>query len=303
MIYLVFAVLTSSSIALIFKFSENNGMDRYVVTSFNYLAATLVSLAIIGFSNLKLPFVSFSVRPRELFSAITGAGKAGDTESSLLWAFLVGVPAGVFFFLAFIYYQKGINENGAGLAGAFSKIGILIPMTVSIVVWDEIPTVLQSLGIGLSLVSILLVNVSFKNFSPERLRLTLLALFFFSGFAEFTNKVFQKYGFMEHRLVFLFFVFSTAFLISGAFLLLRKRVPRPGAMFTGVIVGLPNLFCSYFLIQALDTIKASVVFPVYTATTIVVINLGGYLIFKERLRNRERLSVVLTVIALVMINL
>jgi multidrug transporter EmrE-like cation transporter len=303
LIYLSLAILTSASIALIFKYSEGRSMDRYVVTSFNYLAASLVSAVIIAVSGLEFPFVSMPVNFKDLAAVFPSSGGPLDLKASLAWALVVGVPAGVFFFLAFIYYQKGINENGAGLAGAFSKIGILIPMSISIVVWNEIPTVLQTAGIALSVISILLVNISFRNFSLDKLRLTLLALFLFSGLAEFSNKVFQNYGLLKHRLVFLFFVFFTAFLISGAFLLSRKKLPRPRAMVTGLIVGLPNLFCSYFLIQALDGIKASVVFPIYTATTIVVINLGGYLIFNERLENRERLSVVLTIIALVMINL
>lgn len=303
MAYLAFAILTSASIALIFKFSEGRNMDRYVVTGFNYLAASLVSIIIITANNLKLQFISFPVAVNYLAGAFPPSSTTGDGRSSLIWAFLVGVPAGIFFFLAFIYYQKGINENGAGLAGAFSKIGILIPMTVSIVVWNEIPTAPQSLGIALSLISILLVNISFRQFSLDELRLTLLALFLFSGLAEFSNKVFQKYGNIEHKLVFLFFVFFTAFLISAAFLIWRRKKPEPGATITGMIVGLPNLFCSYFLILALDEIKASVVFPVYTATTIVLINLGGYVIFKERLKRKEKLSVGLTVVALVLINL
>lgn len=303
MIYLAFAVLTSASIALIFKFSEGRSMDRYVVTSFNYLSASLVSLVIIRANKIKLPFISFPVHLKELIDIFPPSRGISDLESSLIWAFIVGVPAGLFFFLAFIYYQKGINENGAGLAGAFSKIGILIPMSISIVLWKEIPTTLQSVGIVLSIISILIVNISFKRLSLDRLRLTLLALFLFSGLAEFSNKVFQKYGLVDQKLVFLFFVFFTAFLISAGFLLWRNKGPKPGAMITGMVVGMPNLFCSYFLILALDEIKASVVFPVYTATTIVLINLGGYLIYKERLERKERLSIGLTVIALVLINI
>lgn len=303
MTYLAFAILTSASIALIFKFSESRNMDRYVVTSFNYLAASLVSIIIITANEIKLPFISFSVAVNDLAGAFPPSTITGDGKSSLIWAFLVGVPAGIFFFLAFIYYQKGINVNGAGLAGAFSKIGILIPMSISIVVWNEIPTTVQSIGIALSIISILLVNVSLKRFSLDKLRLTLLALFLFSGLAEFSNKVFQNYGLIEHKLVFLFFVFFTAFLVSAGFLLWRNRGPKLAAMATGMLVGLPNLFCSYFLILALDGMKASVVFPVYTATTIVLINLGGYVLFKERLERKEKLSVSLTVVALVLINL
>lgn len=278
-------------------------MDRYVVTSFNYLAASLVSLIIIWVNGLNLPFISFPVTTEDFSRLFPPPVGLTNPESSLLWALIVGIPAGLFFFLAFIYYQKGIRENGAGLAGAFSKIGILIPMSVSIVIWNEVPTTLQSVGIGLSILSILMVNVSTESLNLDKLRFSLLALFLFSGLAEFSNKVFQKYGLIEDKLVFLFFVFFTAFLISGAFLLWRGKRPKPGAALTGAIVGMPNLFCSYFLILALDGIKASVVFPVYTATTIVVINLGGYLIFRERLRSKERLSIGLMVIALILINL
>jgi len=278
-------------------------MDRYVVTSFNYLAASLVSLMIISSNGLQLPFISFSVGLDDFMAAIPPLESGTDPRSSLLWGLIVGVPAGLFFFLAFIYYQKGIRKNGAGLAGAFSKIGILIPMTVSILVWNEVPTVLQWLGIGISLLSILIVNLPEQSLGTEKIRFSLLALFLFSGLAEFSNKVFQKYGLIEDKMVFLFFVFLTAFVVSGIFLLSRGKRPEPDAIMTGVLVGMPNLFCSYFLILALDGIKASVVFPVYTAMTIVVINLGGYFLFDESLARRERFSVVLMVVALVLINL
>lgn len=303
MIYLAFAILTSASIALIFKFSEKRNMDRFVVTSFNYLAASLVSLIIISVNDLTLPFISFTITWKDFRSVLTALNGPADTRSSLVWSIVVGVPAGVFFFLAFIYYQKGIRENGAGLAGAFSKIGILIPMSVSIVLWNEIPSLIQSVGIALSVISILIVNLSVEKLSFDKLRPTLLGLFLFSGLAEFSNKVFQKYGLIENKLVFLLFVFFTAFIISAGFLFWRHKRPAPSAIATGMVVGLPNLFCSYFLILALDRIKASVVFPVYTATTIVLINLGGYVLFRETLQRKERLSIGLIVLALILINL
>ncbi len=303
MLYLSFAILFSASIALIFKFSENRSYDRYVVTSANYLTASLVSLIIILQGDLELPFVSFGVGWRDLAALFPPGGDFSLARTSLAWGAAVGIPAGLFFFLSFIFYQKGINENGAGLAGAFAKIGILVPMSFSIVIWNEIPTAIQGVGIFLSVLSILLVNVSMENLGIDQLRPTLLVLFLFSGLAEFSNKVFQEYGMVDHKPVFLFFVFFTAFVISVLFLLWRGVKPSLPAVATGLVVGFPNLFCSYFLILALDQIKASVVFPAYTAATIVLISLGGYLIFGERLEVKERVSIGLTVAALVLINL
>ncbi|SDJ24346.1 hypothetical protein SAMN04515654_1379 [Halanaerobium congolense] len=47
MIYLFFAVLCSSSIALIFKFSEANNLNRYLITSVNYFTAVIIAFFIV----------------------------------------------------------------------------------------------------------------------------------------------------------------------------------------------------------------------------------------------------------------
>lgn len=85
MIYLAFAILTSASIALIFKFSEGRNMERYVVTSFNYLAASLVSIIIIIANDLKLPFISFPVTINDLAGAFPPSNITGDGRSRLIW--------------------------------------------------------------------------------------------------------------------------------------------------------------------------------------------------------------------------
>lgn len=302
MIYLTFAVITSASIALIFKLSENRKLDRFVVTSTNYFTASLISLILIVGSSLKIPVFSFNMGWGQLQRIFPLTDQIATGQGSVIWAIVIGIPSGLFFFLAFIFYQKGINEEGASLAGAFSKIGILVPMTISILLWNEIPTILQSIGIGLAIVSILIVNLSVEKFSLGKIRVSLLLLFLFSGLAEFSNKVFQKYALIDYKIVFLFFVFFTAFLISVLFLLSQKRKPGPMAVVAGILVGIPNLFCSYFLILALDQMKASVAFPIYTSTAVVLINLGGYLFFKEKVSKKERLSIVFTILALVLVN-
>ncbi len=281
MIYLILAILCSSSIALIFKHSETNNMNRLAVTTANYFTALIISLIMIF------------IQSDSIFS----------DQSKLLWAISIGAIAGIFFFLSFIYYQKSVKKNGAGLAGVFSKLGILLPMLISIVLWKEFPTSIQWLGIILAIISIVIVNFPFNKNWKKALKLSLILLFFYGGIAEFSNKLFQRYAALNLKPLFLFSVFSVAFIISLVVTIKDKRKIKREDLFIGVLVGIPNLFSSFFLISALDLLKAAVVFPIFSAGSIVVISLGGFLIYNERLNRREFSAIIMTIIALILINM
>lgn len=301
MFYLLLAIICSSSIAIIFKFSETNNLNRYAVTTMNYFTAFIVSLILaliegnIDFSvdgNILYEFRNVVIEENTLFSPM----------ASLTWAIIVGIIAGAFFFLSFVYYQISVRENNVGLAGTFGKLGILVPMSFSIIIWNEIPTTIQWLGIILSIVSIIIVNVSFKKSQVKDIHINLILLFFFGGLAEFSNKIFQKYAISEYKSVFLFFVFFIAFIISLITTLKRKKRVKKIDLITGVLVGIPNLFSSFFLIMSLNYMKTSVVFPIYSAGSIVIITLAGTLVFKEKLKRKEIVAIIMTIIALIMIN-
>ncbi len=279
-------------------------MNKYVVTSANYLMAALVSLSMIINSDLKLPRQeNFSLFFKEAKFVFFNQQNLFSSKASTTWALLIGVIAGVFFFLAFIFYQKSVQEDGVGLAGTFSKLGILVPMIFSIILWQELPTNLQWLGILLALSAILLVNFPQDENWHQALRWTLISLFMFGGIAEFTNKFYQRYGQLSEKSIFLFFVFGTAFLISLYFAYKKSSHFKVEEVLTGALVGIPNLFSSYFLINALDQLKTAVVFPIYSAGSIVVISIGGVFIYNESLSSREKIAIVMTTVALVLINL
>jgi multidrug transporter EmrE-like cation transporter len=278
MLYLWLAIICSASIALIFKHSESRGMNRYAVTTANYLAASVVSIVILFSSGLPL-----------------------DLPGG--WAMLLGLMAGAVFFSAFMYYQISVKKHGVGLAGTFAKLGILVPMTLSLVLWKEHPSSLQWLGISLAVLSIVAVNWPSDKGMRNSLRSALLLLFLFGGMAEFSNKVYQKYGLQEYKALFLLVTFGTAFLYSGLLTWMKGLKVTRRDLITGLAVGIPNLFSSFFLILALETIPAAVAFPIFGAGTIVIINVVGMAFFRERLTRIELAAVGLTVVAIVLINL
>lgn len=301
MFYLLLAIVCSALIALIFKYTENAGTNRYVITSANYFIAFMVSLIMI-FSKKLLIGVDTS---QSFFKEVKllNSGYVFSPYSSIIWGLLIGVLFGSFFFLSFIFYQKSVKENGVSISGAIAKLGILIPMIFSIVLWKEIPSPLQWLGLSLALVSILIVNLSEKTFKRLHLNLGLLLLFIFGGLAEFSSKIYQKYALSEYKDFFLFTIFFTAFIISIFYTKKTKAKIAKKDIFIGFSVGIPNLFSSYFLILSLDTIKTAVAFPLYSAGSIILISIGGYLIFKERINTNAKVAIFLTIIALILINL
>ena len=303
MIYLLLATACSATIALIFKYADKFNPNSYVVTSANYFTAFSISLLMILYKDLLVGIEKTQGFVEEFSYLLTQDSYILSPYSSVIWAIIVGSIAGVVFFSSFIYYQKSIREDGVALAGTFSKLGILIPMIFSIIIWREYPTWNQWIGIGLSILSILIVNLSSDSLDKFDIKPSILLLFLLNGIAEFSNKIYQNYGLNEYKDVFLLFVFMTAFLVSLFFIIKDKAKLSLRDVLTGVAVGVPNLFSSYFLIQSLETVKASVAFPVFSAGSIVIISLGGYFIFKERISGKNKFAIGLIIVALVLMNL
>jgi len=275
MLSLIIATFCSASIALIFKWTEGSDKNRYVVTSINYLTATLVSFALGGINQ----FQSFNP-----------------------WVLIIGIPAGVFFFLSFVWYQISVRKYGAGLAGMFGKLGILLPMVMSLILWKEWPTLIQTCGILLSLFAIVLIQ-SERLDTKERMKLGLILLFIFGGMAEFSNKIFQQYGGVEAKSGFLMVVFATAGVLSWAMVLKEGKPWNKKDVQAGIAVGIPNLFSSWFLIQSLVSVPTAVAFPFYSAGSMALIMILSRLLFKEHLNHRRIMALGITMIALALMNL
>ncbi len=272
-------------------------MNRFVITMFNYIGAAITAfvMLIIDFPETGSEggtFTEVIIRSTDLFSK----------NSSIIWGVSIGLFSGILFFLGFIYYQKSVKENGVSLSGAFGKLGILVPMTLGMILWKEIPLPLQWVGIVLAIASIILVNNPFRS-RTDKIRLSLLLLFLFNGLAEFSNKLFQNYTVTGYKNIFLLCVFFSAFLISFAVFRKKEIKLKREDVITGLIVGLPNFFSSFFLIMALEGIKSSVVFPVFSAGSVVMIGLGGFFIFREKLEGKDIISLIMILLALILINI
>ena len=310
MTYLLLGIVCSAALALILKGRERPGINRKALLGVNYVVCVALSLLVMIIGGWELPAFNLGEawgEVREIFSAngeqLSLAEEKLSPAGSLLWSMLVGGFGGVLFFFGFLLYQIGIHRHGVSLAGAFIKLGIIVPMSLSLVIWREYPGNWQWVGIGLALLAIALVFWPTGSDWRKALKPVLLLLFLVGGGADFMSKLFQQYGLPEYRSHFFLFIFSSALFFSALAVWLSKQAVSWDDALTGLLIGVPNYFSLFFLVLALEQFSAVVVYAAFGAGTILLINLGGVVLFKEKLSRKEWAAMASTALALVLINL
>ena len=282
--YLLFAIMSSASIALVLKLFRAQKGNRYGILLGNYLTCVLIAL--------------LSVPDRRLI--------LGCSTSTLYF----GVAAGVFFVAALVFMQSSIKANGATLTTAFTKLGLLVSLIMSLVWFKERPNLYQVIGMGLVLAALIIIHFGEKGSSKAKkgrgvwlLILTLLG----GGLGDSTAKVFERYGRSAESIVYFFWLFLTACVITAILAFVEYRQTKKRVLvlelLAGVIVGVPNYYSSYLLLRTLQQLPAFLVYTLFSTGTILLVMLFSLIFFKERLNKRQLFGIVLIFGALILLNI
>jgi drug/metabolite transporter (DMT)-like permease len=260
MIPLLLTIICSTSIALILKYSDTRKGNPVLLLCGNYFTASLISL------------ILFIAQENIVYSTET---------------FLFGVVLGLFFFLGFFAFAKAVSTAGASLSAVSSRLSVIIPIVLSIIIFGEIPSYFQLSGIILALLTILLFYFSIRKFSSGSFHkadyIFLFALLIGIGINDFCFKIFQNWRPAEENNFFILTIFSFAFIYSFSYILLKKVKFKTGTVTTGIILGVPNVFSSYFMLDALNQLPGIIVYPSINIGIIVLTTLAAFLIWKEEL--------------------
>ena len=280
---LLLAIIFSAMIPVLLKYAHRQGLADEVILSFNYFIAVIISMG-------------FTVVKRESYLTLL------SDYQSLVQLVLIGLITGVAYYGAFYYYQKSVKENGVSISIAVGKMGIVLPMLFTLILWREFPTNIQWVGIIISIVAILLINVSPETFKGMTFRLSLLMFSIIGGMGDFFNKLFEVLVGQDYKDLFLLVVFTSA-LVASLYNTWRNRNVGIKSIIYGFAVGIPNMLTAYYLIAALGQINAAIVFPMYSGGAIVFSMIWSLFAFGERLRRIETLGVGLILCALILINM
>ncbi len=260
MLPLLLTILCSTSIALILKYSDTKKGNPVLLLCANYFSAAIISFILI----------------------ISGKSTAYSTET-----FLFGVVLGLLFFAGFFVFAMAISKTGASLSAVSSRLSVIIPVGLSIIIYNEVPSTFQSAGIILALITILLFYFSIRKFSSGSFNKTdymyLVLLLAAIGLNDFCLKIFQNWRPADEKNFFIFIIFSFAFIYSFSYVLLKKIRIDYRTVSTGLLLGIPNVFSSYFMLDALNSLPAVIVYPSINIGIIVLTTFAAFLIWKEKL--------------------
>jgi drug/metabolite transporter (DMT)-like permease len=276
--YLLLAVFCSAMISISMRLSSGKVKSQFVMLAANYFVCALLG-------GLYADFSLISVET-------TGMGLTVG----------LAVCNGMILLAGLVLLQISTHKNGLVLSSLFMKLGLLIPIIVSILFFHEVPTWLQVAGFCVAIGAIVLFNLK-KGGDVGRFGITLFLLLLSNGSADTIVKVFEELGPAQLSDVFLCFSFSVAFVLSVGFILYKRERFEWNALLFGILIGVVNFFSYKFLLGALAQIPAVVVFPTYSVATMLVIAVSGILFFKERLTKRQWLAFCGVIAALVMLNI
>ena len=279
--YLLLAILCSAAMAIVLKRFKDPAGNRYGVILGNYITCVVIALVALG-------------SPAGL---VSGSGVT----------YLCGAVAGVLFVVSLVTMQNCIRANGATLSAAFSRLGLLIPLGVSIAFLGERPALWDCLGLALALGALLLISDGGDGGGQRPRTALLIMTLLTSGLSDLMAKVFERVGSRGEDRLYFACLFAAAALVTGLLALREKgRTGKrllPAELAMGILVGVPNYFSSFLLLRALSSMPAFLVYPLFSTGTILAVTAFSVPVFHERLTRRQIIGVVMILAALVLLNI
>lgn len=279
MLFLILALLFSAVLALVLKYL-NTG-SPYGVYFVNYITCSALAFA--------------TLESKTLYN--------GDATPCWL-----GAITGLIYLASLWANGYSIHKNGAILSSVFTRLGVLVPILLSVTLFGERPTLLQGLGVALAVAAAVMMNASSRSgvaaaAANQVYLLPLLLTLLLNGTADAMSKVFNQLGRRQDDGLFMFYIFLFAGLATLALLIREKRPLTRRDVFFGVLAGVPNFLSSRLLLAALAELPAFFVYPSYSVGVILVISIASFFLFRERLNSRQIGASGMILAALVLLNL
>jgi len=280
MIALLLTILCSSSIALILKYNDEHDGNPLLLLAGNYFIAAIISFGFV---------------------------LADDGATLSLETVIFGTLLAFLFVASFFAFAKAVSAAGTALATVSSRLSVIVPLLFSIVIYHEEPSVYQFVGIIIALITILLFYFSLKKDTTRKLHFMdyfyLLAVLIGIGLNDFAMKVFQQWRPLGEKPYFIFIIFSAATIYTFVVILFKKVPINKVVLIRGGILGVPNMFSTFFILLALAQLPAIVVYPMTNIGIILLTTLGAALLWQEKLNSYGKWALISGIIAIVFLGL
>ncbi len=285
MIYILLSILFFTGIFLIFKIIDKKKIPAINVIVINYFIA-----AILG-----------NIQSQE--------NPLNALSSNWL---ILSVIIGLLFFIFFIVIGISTKLVGLSITTVASKMSVVIPITFSIIYYNEVISLFKIIGIFLAIFGVIF-TVYKQSEETKKINLSefLIPLLLFAGMG-FTDLLFKysqdKYINSNNITLFNSSLFYISFISSFIYVLLKKegrKLLNNKVIIYGFFLGIANYYGVYFFLKALgtNTLDSSVIFGINNVSIVILSVLIGIIIFKEKTNKINILGIISSITAIIFLSI
>jgi drug/metabolite transporter (DMT)-like permease len=284
-IYLLLSILFNSVLFIIIKLFAKFNIDALQALVVNYLVAFLVGLF----------FLDNSLAPKEIISQDWFKG-------SILLGFV--------FISTFYATTLTSQRNGLSVASVASKMSVIIPITLGVILYNENLGFIKIIGILLALIAVYFTSKKETGEIQQASNLLFPILVFLgAGTIDSSLKYLQTYHVPANQIglfssVTFFCAFSVG-ILTILFLTIRGKIEFAGRnILGGIALGLPNFFSLYYLVKMLEAkaFESATLFTIHNIAIVIVSTFAGILFFNERISMRNAFGIGLALFALFLVT-
>ncbi|MDA3843256.1 MAG: EamA family transporter [Candidatus Kapabacteria bacterium] len=280
MIYLLLTVVCSSTIILLLKHNSTKGGNPLIMFASNYVIAA--AIAVIKFMSDSDAIVSYP-------------------------ALGFGAGLGFLFIFTFFVFAKAVETAGSAMASISSRLAIMVPVLIAIILYGEIPGTSQYIGFGVTFLTMLFFYLSLKKGTEKHRKpadyIYLFGLLFLMGIVDSSLKIFGEEFPVEAKPFFIMTIFLFALFYTLSYVLIKKMKFEARTAVRGIALGIPNVLTTIFLLKALSELEAIIVFPVLNIGIILITATAAALIWKEKLNKYAVYALVSGMAAIVLFSI
>ncbi|RMA64913.1 EamA family transporter [Ulvibacter antarcticus] len=226
--------------------------------------------------------------------------------------FIYTIALGALFIIVFNLMALTTQRSGLSVVSVATKMSVVIPIVFGLLYYKESLGIFKIIGIVLALMAVYLASIKSKDgLSIQSKNLIFPALVFLGSGIIDTSIKFLEDTFVAKNDVPLFSatIFASAASI-GVLLLIGQKIRGTFKfelknVIAGIVLGVPNYFSVYFLVQALrgDIFDSSDVFTINNVAIVTLSTFIGILIFGEKLLPKNWLGIALALASIILVAL
>ncbi len=287
MLFLALNIVLLSGFGLFLKHAKDNQQRLNPIGFVNYLTAFFISVWVLS--------------------------QEQDFEFSKL-TYVLGISNGVTYAAGFELFTLGIRLSGIVVTAALVRLSIVVPILVSMLFWQEIPNLWQTIGLVLTFVAIPLLSQREKEptykFTPDRPEVSqglgfvvVITILVITGISRLTMKAFNEMCPIDEKSLYMSLLFGVATIIYLGICLYQRTWPNWWEVAYGTLIGICNVGGSWALLIALDKVSALIAFPMSSSGGVLFTMFVGMVFLRERLSRTSFIGALFAIVALIFVNL